>query len=58
MFIGSPDDERCSVSLPAFPLTFSEFLGWVIPKAVKNLLSGIYLTEATGRETRLGDFRV
>ena len=38
--------ERLSVSLPAFPLTFSGFLGWAIPEAIENLLSGIYLTEA------------
>lgn len=50
--------ETCSVSFPAFPLTFSAFRGWAIPKAIGNLLSGIYLTEATGRVTWLGDFRV
>lgn len=63
VFTGSSDSspdysERCSVSLPAFPLTFSEFLGWAIPKAIGNLLSDIYLTEATGSVTQLSDSRV
>lgn len=47
VFMGSPAYfERYSVSLPASPLTFSGFLGWAIPEAIGNLLSGIYLTEA------------
>lgn len=50
--------ETCSVFFPASPLTFSEYRGWAIPKAIGNLLSDIFLTEATGRVTWLGDFRV
>lgn len=37
-----------------FVLTFSEFLGWAIPEVTGNLLSGIYLAEATGSVTEVG----
>ena len=47
--------ERCRFFLPAFPLTFSEFLGWAVPKAIRNLLSGVHLAEATGSVTHLRD---